>query len=84
MTGLKTRLRGTVVVLAATICICVGSAVFSYHFGYLQGTRETIKNSSTDPIPPDHFAPMPTEDPIEIRWDLLRNATNELEFNGTA
>ena len=84
MTRFKTKPRGKVVTIAATICTCVATTVFSYHFGYLQGTRETIENSSLVPIVPEHFAPMPTEDPIETRLEFRRNSAGELEFVDTA
>ena len=84
MMGLKKRPRSMVVAITATICICVGTTVYSYHYGYLQGTRETIENSSATPIFPDHIPPMPTEPPTAIEWELHRNAAGELEFFGAA
>lgn len=67
----KKRPRASVVTIAATASVCFASTVLSYHHGYLEGTRETIENSSTVPSIPDHFTPMPSQDPVEIQFATI-------------
>lgn len=78
--GTTKRPRGIVVAIAATIAVCLAATVGSYHYGYLQGTRETIENCSTQGIVPKQFTPMPDTDPTEVQWEFRRNDAGELKL----